>query len=141
MGRVQQKAQRLSTYATYSDVQTRLGRTLTTDEQTLVTARLADVERRIKRRINDLDDKVTAGTIDIEDVIQVEADTVLRLVRNPAGLYSETDGNYSYQFDTEMASGRLEITDEDWNTLGVRQSRMVVLSPYFGDSPLYVGSI
>ncbi len=131
----------MPTYATYSDVQARLGRELSPEEQTLVSVRLADVERRIKRRINDLDEQVTAGTIDRDDVIQVEADTVLRLARNPEGLYSETDGNYTYQFDRELASGRLEITDEDWSALGVRKSRMTVLSPCFPSSPLYVGSL
>ena len=131
----------MSTYATYSDVQARLGRALNLEEQTLVDVRLADVERAIRRRISDLDAKVAAGTIDRDDVIQVEADTVLRLARNPAGLYAETDGNYSYQFDREIASGRLEITDEDWSTLGVRKSRISVLSPYFGQSAgLYVGT-
>ena len=40
----------MATYASVSDVQTRLGKELTTDETTLVTTRLADVERMILRR-------------------------------------------------------------------------------------------
>ena len=43
------------TYATASDVAIRLGRDLTAEEVTLVAIRLDDVERRIKRRIPDLD--------------------------------------------------------------------------------------
>ena len=44
--------------ATASDVEVRLGRTLTTEEISLVETRLADVERMILRRIPDLADKV-----------------------------------------------------------------------------------
>jgi Phage protein Gp19/Gp15/Gp42 len=46
----------------------------------------------IKRRIKDLDAQVTAATIDVEDLKQVEAEVVLRLVRNPDGYSTESDG-------------------------------------------------
>ncbi|MGJ6125979.1 Gp19/Gp15/Gp42 family protein [Mycolicibacterium sp. Y3] len=120
------------TYATPADVQARLGRELTPEETALVDVRLADVERRIRRRIPDLDARVAANDLDADDVIQVEADSVLRLARNPEGYYSESDGNYAYTFDRSAASGRLEVTTEDWETLGVRASRMSVLAPSFG---------
>ena len=80
-------------YASASDVQARLGRELTEEETDLIDVRLDDVERMIKRRIPDLDDQITAGDLDVEDVKQVEADAVLRLVSNPEGYFSETDGN------------------------------------------------
>jgi hypothetical protein len=44
---------------------------------------------------------------------------VLRLVRNPEGYASESDGTYSYQFNRETASGRLEILAEEWERLGI----------------------
>jgi Phage protein Gp19/Gp15/Gp42 len=69
---------------------------LTDEETTLVATRLADVERMILRRIPDLADKITDGDIDEADVVIVEADVVLRLVRNPDGDASETDGTYGY---------------------------------------------
>ena len=119
--------------ATASDVEVRLGRTLTTEEISLVENRLADVERMILRRIPDLADKVTAGSIDAADVVQVEADAVLRLVRNPDGYASETDGTYGYTFSREMASGRIEITREEWATLGVTGG-VVQLVPTFTES-------
>lgn len=118
------------TYASSSDVQTRLGKELTPEEVTLVSTRLADVERMILRRIPDLDTRVTVGSIDAADVVQVEAEAVLRLVRNPEGLFSETDGTYAYQFSREAASGRLEITPEEWAILGVRPGGVVQLVPY-----------
>lgn len=119
-------------YASSVDVVTRLGRELSDEEAILVGTRLDDVERMIRRRIPDLDEKVSAGSVVEDDLIQVEAEVVLRLIRNPDGLYMETDGNYSYQFSREAASGRLEIRREEWLTLGVRPGGVFQLVPNVG---------
>jgi len=79
--------------ATASDVTARWARSATTEETALINVRLADVERIIKRRISDLDAKCAADPVFKADVVQVEADAVLRLVRNPEGYLSETDGS------------------------------------------------
>ena len=117
------------TYAAATDVQTVLGRTLTPEETLMVDRRLSQVERQILRRIPDLAEQIEDGEIDADDVIQVEADAVLRVVKNPDGLFSETDGNYSYMFDRNAASGRLEILPDEWRLLGIRPSRMFTISP------------
>ncbi|MDV6975333.1 Gp19/Gp15/Gp42 family protein [Mycobacterium intracellulare] len=100
---------------------------------TLINKRLGDVERMIKRRFKklgrDLDADVTDDTVDVEDVKQVEAEAVLRLVRNPDGYLSETDGNYTYMLQNDLATGKLEILAEEWEILGVIQSRMSILIP------------
>lgn len=119
------------TYATAEDVQARLGHELSTEETALVTVRLADVERMILRRVPDLAEKITAEDVDEADVVQVEADAVVRLVRNPDGYLSETDGNYTYQFSSSAASGRLEITAGEWQLLGYRRG-LFQLVPTFG---------
>jgi uncharacterized protein YcaQ len=116
-------------YATAADVQAVLGRTLDTAETAMVTRRLAQVERMILRRIPDLDDQITAGTIDQADVVDIEAEAVLRLVRNPEGYLSEQDGQYGYQFNRETASGRLEILAAEWEVLGFKPSRMFAIVP------------
>ncbi|GAB3912681.1 hypothetical protein GCM10029964_120910 [Kibdelosporangium lantanae] len=59
----------------------------------------------------------------------VEADIVLRLIRNPEGFTQESDGNYSYMISNQVASGRLEITDAEWTLLGVRRGTFT-LTPY-----------
>lgn len=122
-------------YATASDVSTRLGRSLSTEETTLVDTRLQDVERMILRRIPNLADLIDATTVDVGDVVQVEAEAVLRLVRNPDGYFSENDGNYSYMFNRETASGRLEILPEEWDRLGATTGRMSVLVPRLESYP------
>lgn len=117
------------TYATAADVAARLGRELTPDETTLVNTRLGDAERLILRRIPDLADQITAGDIDVEDVKQVEAEAVLRVVRNPDGYRQETDGNYSYMLSAEAASGVLGITPGEWRILGVATGVMFAIDP------------
>lgn len=120
------------TYAQPSDVSARLGRELTEEETQLVSTRLADAERLILRKIPNLADKISAGDIAEADVVQVEAEVVLRLVRNPEGYASEQDGTYGYTFSRDLASGKLEITREEWEMLGVRPSGLFQLVPTFG---------
>lgn len=115
-------------YATVEDVTARWGRTPTDEETDLINVRLYDVERMIKRKIPDLGTRATDPDYR-EDLIQVEADAVLRLVRNPDGYLSETDGNYTYMLTQEMASGRLEILPEEWEVLGVVKRGFSILVP------------
>ncbi|QBP30499.1 head-to-tail adaptor [Mycobacterium phage Charm] len=96
----------------------------------LIERRLDQVERMIKRRIPNLDLKVAASAVFEADLIDIESDVVLRLVRNPEGYLSETDGAYTYQLQTDLSQGRLVILDDEWTTLGVnRLSRMSVIVP------------
>lgn len=120
-------------YAIATDVTDRLGRDVSGNTAliTLITTRLADVERLIKRRIKDLDDQLTADppTLDVEDLKQVEADAVLRLARNPEGYISETDGSYTYQLAQDMSAGSLEVLPGEWEILGVTCSAMIEIVP------------
>lgn len=125
-------------YATPGDVEKRLGRELDASEAQIVDVRLDDAERLIRLKIADLDSKVTSGVLDIDSVIMVEADAVLRLIRNPDGYLEETDGNYSYSISQQVASGRLEILADEWRLLGVRAGAFVIrpyLSPPINSAP------
>ena len=115
--------------ATVEDVVLRWGRPLGDAESALVELRLADVERLIIRTIPDLRKLVGQGVIQRADAVQVECDAVIRLLRNPEGYISETDGDYTYQLTKELASGRLSLFDEDWAALGHRRSKMSILVP------------
>jgi|LakMenEpi03Aug12_release.lakeMendotaPanAssembly.Ray.scaffolds.fasta_scaffold350028_3 hypothetical protein len=116
-------------YASVCDVAVRWSRELSDEEKALVGVRLEDVERLIRRRIPDLDEQIDLGKVDVEDLVQVEADAVLRLARNPEGYISETDGNYTYQLSKDLATGRLSITSDEWLILGVRRNRLTTLVP------------
>jgi hypothetical protein len=117
-------------FATVGDVTVRWGRIPTPEEAAAIEVRLGDVERMIVRRIPDLDEQVASGAIGLDDLIQVEADSVLRLQRNPDGFVSETDGNYTYQLSQQQSAGRLEILPEEWELLGVVRTRLSFLTPY-----------
>lgn len=119
----------MATIADADDVSVRWGRTLTTETE-LVERRLEDAERLILKRIPDLVAQIAAGDIDVEDVKQVEAEAVLRLVRNPDGYISETDGDYTYQLSQSSASGKLRIEPDEWELLGWVQG-ITILVPTF----------
>lgn len=115
-------------YATVDDVADRWTREFTEEEIVLIETRLEDVERMIRRKVSDLSDRVSDSDY-LEDVKQIEADAVLRLVRNPEGYISESDGNYTYMLARDLASGKLEIFDEEWETLGVVKGRFAIIVP------------
>lgn len=118
-------------YATVTDVQNRYHETLDETLELLVTTRLADAELLIRHRIADLDDQIDAETIDQAIVVMIEAEMVLRLVRNPDGFSQESDGNYSYAIYQQVASGRLEILASEWELLGISEA-VGVLQPSLG---------
>lgn len=131
------------TYAVASDVTDRLGRTASDAELTLITTRLADVERLILKRIPDLAAQIAADppTVDELDVVQVEAQAVLRVVRNPNGYVSETDGEYTYQLgQSSMPEEQVEILPSEWELLGVSSdSGMIQIVPKLELVPCWGG--
>lgn len=120
------------THTTAADVAALLARDLDTAETALVERRLAQAERMILRRIPDLTDRIESGSVDPDDVRDVEAEAVYRVVRNPDGVYSESDGNYTYTKTAAAADNSLRITPEEWQTLGVRVGKMFAISPRIG---------
>lgn len=113
-------------YATPEDVEVRFMRPLDEDEKRVVAARLEDAELLLRSRIPDLDEKVTTGVLDQALVVMIEAEMVLRLIRNPDGLVQETDGSYSYSTSQRVASGLLEVLPREWTLLGVRSGVYII---------------
>lgn len=119
-------------YATADDVVALWAKEPEPEVMAMIERRLEQVERMIRRRIPNLDALVAASETFEADLIDIEADVVLRLVRNPEGYLSETDGTYTYQLQADLSGGRLQILDDEWTILGVyRLSRMSVISPSF----------
>lgn len=119
-------------YATAADVVELWAKEPEPEVMLLIERRLEQTERMIRRRIPSLDDLVLASATFQADLIDIEADVVLRLVRNPEGYLSETDGTYTYQLQQDLSGGRLQILDDEWTTLGVfRLSRMSTIAPSF----------
>lgn len=106
------------TYANLTDVSTRLGRPITdADEIAQVNAWLGDVEALILARIPDLADLVTAGNPSEAVVAMVEANAVIRKVKNPDGKVSEGIDDYNYRLNENSRKGELFLTDEEWALL------------------------
>ncbi|MGP9528585.1 Gp19/Gp15/Gp42 family protein [Glutamicibacter sp. AOP5-A2-18] len=111
-------------FATVEDVQKRLGRDLTTAETAQATEWLQDLEADIRARIPDIDvlmaDEIT-GLSYTRTVTRVVAETIVAKLKNPKGLrqYTESVDDYSLTetVDTANSSGRLVITDADWDLL------------------------
>jgi hypothetical protein len=114
--------------AIVEDVATRLGRELDPIEVTQARVLLDDAESILLAKIPDLHTRITLGTLSESLVVMVESNAVCRVLRNPDGLFQETDGNYSYQVAQNVASGRLSILREEWEYLGV-SSEIFVISP------------
>lgn len=117
-------------YASAADVTTLWAKEPEPEVIVLIERRLEQVERMLIRRIPNLKLKVAASSTYMADVVDIEADAVLRLVRNPEGYSSETDGNYTYQLRSDLSAGKLQILDDEWEILGVNSiSRMSVIVP------------
>jgi hypothetical protein len=123
-------------YANSDDVLARWGKAEVEEEiTTLIETRLGDIQRMIerglkRRGLTTLSERIEDELTDLEDVKQVESDAVLRLVRNPEGYLSETDGDYTYMLRQDLASGVLELLPPDWEALGVEDaSGMFVIVP------------
>lgn len=117
------------TYAIVADVEVLLAREVEPEVAAMIERRLAQVERLIIKRIPDLAARAAASASYLDDLVDIEAEAVARVARNPEGYLSETDGPYSYQ-RTSTGDTALHLTDDEWNVLGVAPRRgMFTISP------------
>lgn len=112
--------------ATVEDVRKRFDRDLTDEEERLAQTLLDDAETKIRRRIRNLTQRAAADPDFRAAVIMVEANAVLRVLRNPEGYRQEAEGNYSYSLNAAVASGHLFIMDSEWADLGVGRGAFTV---------------
>ena len=120
-------------YATVDDVQISLGRSLTTDESTQADGLLERIETRINRRV-DLASAIASDAALVDVLVEIEADAVARVLLNPSGYLQEQAGDYMYTRDRSIASGRLDLTADEWARLGVKRGAFTI-APYLGRTP------
>lgn len=108
----------LAVYADVDDVRGASDRPIPDSRVPYVQGRLNAAHRLLRSKAPALDARVDSGALDPALVKDVIVEMVLRVLRNPGGYRSETDGDYSYSRDTQVASGRLTVTDDDLETLG-----------------------
>lgn len=105
-------------YAGPEDVALRADEEILEESYPRIERLLEDAELIIRSRILDLDSRISTGSLNVETVIMVETNAVLRVLKNPKGFTQETDGNYSYAINASVASGLLDISDLEWGWLG-----------------------
>jgi hypothetical protein len=113
-------------YAVVSDVEVLLAREMSPEEQIAAQRRLEQVERMIKRRVPDLD----VRALDDEyraTLVDVESESVSRVLRNPDGIVQESEGSYSYMKSQQAADNSLRLTNDEWTALGVRVGGMFTI--------------
>jgi len=96
--------------AAVGDVGSQYG-TLTQPQEGLVSWLLRVASSMIRSRYPAIDAQIAAGSLDPDVVAAGVANMILRVLRNPGGLRSETVGPFSRTYDTGQAAGLLVITD------------------------------
>jgi hypothetical protein len=87
--------------------------TLTATQEGLTGWLLRAASKMVRAAFPNIDDQLTAGTLDRDVVALAVANMVLRVLRNPGGLRSETVGPFSRSWHTTIAAGLLVITDAE----------------------------
>jgi hypothetical protein len=101
------------------DVETSLLRELTQAESQYVEALLERAQNQILTRLPDLKERAAASPAYKDLVAAVEGEAVARVFRNPDAIRQESEGNYSYTINFQVASGLLDILPAEWEQLGV----------------------
>lgn len=104
------------TIATPAALTVSLLRPLAGSESTYAPALLTRAESLLLAHIPDLLDRAT----DLEyraKVVTIECDMVSRVLRNPDGILTESQGDYTYRLDQAVASGRLMPTPDELDAL------------------------
>lgn len=99
-------------YALTSDVADGF-RALTDAEDSVAQTLLERAERLLIGRIPTLAARVTAETLDVQTVIDVEAAMVERVLRNPDGKKQEAIDDYSWTRDNAVSAGLLYVTEDE----------------------------
>lgn len=113
-------------YASVEDVEKRWPEgTIDTANTPYIETLLNDAEEKLRSpsRVPDLDTRVTQGTLSLDAVKMVVVGMVLRVLRSPGVYTNQTAGPFGMSgINMRLASGVLEVTDEDLADLGINSS-------------------
>jgi hypothetical protein len=111
---------------TLEDVQARTEFDLTTRfERAFVEVLIADAVALIVDECPTVPSRLASGALSSNNYKRVVSDVVKRIIRNPEGLSSESEGGYSYTANAAAASGTFWLTDRDRRTLnGVKATNV-----------------
>ena len=87
-------------------------------KQAYYQRKVDEAVRLLLRKCPNLLERIDSGKLEKEFVEDTVAKAVLRVVRNPIGLTSESEGNYSYSLGNRVASGDIWYPDNELAALG-----------------------
>ncbi len=97
------------------DIETSIGRTLSSTETAQVTQWIGDAELVIRLRLGDI------NLLDQDALAFVVREAVVSRLRNPDGMQSATIDDYTYRYGSETR--RITILDEWWAMLAPKPRR------------------
>lgn len=83
---------------------------LTAAREAICRALIKRASQLVRDTIANIDSRIAAGTVAADSVGLAVLNMVARVMRNPDGLRAQTIGPISRSFDTELATGMLQIT-------------------------------
>jgi hypothetical protein len=99
-------------FAAIGDVAAQYG-SMTPAEESLAGWLLRAASNMVRARQPNIDQQIAAGTVSGDMAALAVTNMVLRVLRNPGGLRSETVGPFSRSYDTTVAAGLLVLTDDE----------------------------
>lgn len=109
-----------SVYATVDDVVAEYDGTITDDQIEYIDRKLTSAELVVKAVAGDIGARIGSGQTTFEAVKLVLCNMVIRLLRNPEGVRTQTVGPFSVSLDSGASSAQLVITREDRQLLGLK---------------------
>lgn len=105
---------------TFADVDEFVKRDIPSSDQTWVEGKIDEAEALIETYVGDVEDWITVDPAKREPkIILVTCRMVDRVIKNPDGLATESDGDYSYGRFGSLASGEVYLSRSDLRMLGV----------------------
>lgn len=111
----------MSTYVTVGDVRARFEEDIPAADEPKLQQKLDDAEVYLAREVGDLANLLAGGKVTDAELRIVLCNMVIRVLRNPSGIRSETAGPFSRTLDANVSSGKLFLTREDKALLGLRR--------------------
>jgi len=99
-------------FAAVGDVAAQYG-SMTAAEESLAGWLLRAASNMVRARQPTIDQQISDGLVSSDLAALAVTNMVLRVLRNPGGLRSETVGPFSRSYDTTAAAGLLVITDDE----------------------------
>jgi hypothetical protein len=115
----------VSIWAQVEDVEASWTRPFGPREVPHVQAALDRAEREVARYV-DVAQRIADGRTTSADVTDALVQMVVRMMRNPGGVRSQSSGPFSQVIDASVASGRLEITRAERRALGMGTGAVTV---------------